>query len=411
MNRIVVLGSGFAGLWSAVGAARALAQFGIARDQVEVTLVNRDAWHTIRVRDYESDLSEVRVPLESVLGPIGVRHHEAEVAHLDFARRQVICSRHANTQALAYDRLVFALGSQIARPAIPGLAQHAFDVDTYDEGARLNAHVESLPARSPSAEQYTALVVGAGLTGIEAATEMVPKLRESIQRANGIADIPKPRVIIADHSPRIGSDMGDEAVPVITQALAWSGIEMRAGVSVAAVDGRGATLSTGERIAAATVIWCTGMRANPLTALFPVEHDRLGRIPVDAFMKVKGMDGVFAAGDSACAMVDDMHASVMSCQHARPMGRFAGYNVVADLLGKAMLPLRIDWYVTVLDLGEWGALYTQGWDRHVVATGQEAKKSKRTINCERIYPPRSGSRDEIFAAAEPLVQQPPRLVQ
>jgi NADH:ubiquinone reductase (H+-translocating) len=409
MNRIVVLGSGFAGLWSAVGAARALEQFGIARDEVEVTLVNRDPWHTIRVRDYESDLSDVRVPLESVLAPIGVRHHEAEVVEFDFSRRQIICSRHGSTQALAYDRLVFALGSQLARPSIPGLAQHAFDVDTYDNGMRLNAHVESLAARSPSAEQYTALVVGAGLTGIEAATEMVTKLRVAIQRTNGIANLSKPRVIIADHRLRIGSDMGDEAVPVIKQALAWSGIEMRTGVSVAAVDGHSATLSTGERIPAATVIWCAGMRANPLTALFPVQHDHLGRIPVDPFMKVKGMDGVFAAGDSAFAMVDDTHVSVMSCQHARPMGRFAGYNVVVDLLGKAMLPLRIDWYVTVLDLGEWGALYAQGWDRHVVATAQAAKKTKRIINCDRIYPPRSGSRDEIFAAAEPVVQQPPGL--
>jgi NADH dehydrogenase len=51
------------------------------------------------------------------------------------------------------------------------------------------------------------------------------------------------------------------------------------------------------------------------------------------------------------------------------MGRFAGNNVVADLVGQPMLPLRIDWYVTVLDLGGWGALYTEGWDREVRVTG------------------------------------------
>ena len=64
----------------------------------------------------------------------------------------------------------------------------------------------------------------------------------------------------------------------------------------------------------------------------------------------------FAAGDSASLLVDGTHTSVMSCQHARPMGRFAGYNVVADLVGEPMLPLQIDWYVTVLDLGPWGAV-------------------------------------------------------
>ncbi len=125
-------------------------------------------------------------------------------------------------------------------------------------------------------------------------------------------------------------------------------------------------------------------------------------------MQVKGVKNVFAAGDDAWARVDDTHVSVMSCQHARPMGRFAGHNVVCDLLEKEMLPLRIEWYVTVLDLGRWGAVYTEGWDREVVSTGEAAKKTKQVINCERIYPPLSGDRREILNAGAPVVQTPPR---
>ncbi len=97
----------------------------------------------------------------------------------------------------------------------------------------------------------------------------------------------------------------------------------------------------------------------------------------------------------------------MSCQHARLMGRFAGHNVVCDLLEKPMLPLRIDWYVTCLDLGPWGAVYTQGWGRRVTVSGKDAKTIKRTINCVRIYPPRSRSRHEIFEWAAAAVQTPP----
>jgi NADH dehydrogenase len=89
------------------------------------------------------------------------------------------------------------------------------------------------------------------------------------------------------------------------------------------------------------------------------------------------------------------------------MGRFAGYNVVCDLVAKPMLPLRIDWYTTILDLGSWGAVYTEGWDRRVVATGAAAKRTKQLINCERIYPPRSGDRRQILDAAAPIVQKPP----
>ena len=93
----------------------------------------------------------------------------------------------------------------------------------------------------------------------------------------------------------------------------------------------------------------------------------------------------------------------MSCQHGRPMGRIAGYNVVSELLGEPMLPLRIPWYVTVLDLGPTGAVYTEGWDRQVAADGAEAKATKRTINTQRIYPPLNGNRDEILAAASPAL--------
>jgi NADH dehydrogenase len=178
-------------------------------------------------------------------------------------------------------------------------------------------------------------------------------------------------------------------------------------VSVAAVDPEGATLTTGERILAATVVWCAGMQAHPLTKLFPVERDRFGRVPVDAFLKVTGMPAEFATGDAAWFPIDGSHSCVMSCQHGRPMGRFAGHNVVCDLLGLPMLPLQIRWYTTILDLGPWGAVCTEGWDRRVATKGAAAKRTKETINRERIYPPRSGDRREIFEAAAPTVQAPP----
>src|SRR6516165_5491302 len=101
-------------------------------------------------------------------------------------------------------------------------------------------------------------------------------------------------------------------------------------------------------------------------------------------------------------MMDATHSSVMSCQHGRPMGRFAGHNVVCDLLNLPLLPLNIDWYTTILDLGPWGAVYTEGWDRHVVAQQAAAKRTKETINRQRIYPPPSRDRRQILDAAAPI---------
>ena len=410
-KQIVVLGGGFAGLWSAVGAARKLDELGLGPADAQVTLINRDAFHCIRVRNYEAGLANVRVPLDEVLGPIGVRRVEADVTGIDPLAKTVSLTARGQPTTFAYDRLVFALGSELARPSIPGLVEQGFDVDTYNTAARLNAHLCELPQRTPSPGRLTVVIVGAGLTGIEAATEMPSKLRAAIDSAGAAVSANQwpPRVLLIDHNPLVGSDMGDEARPVIEQALAGLRIETRLGVSVAAIGPESLTLSTGEEIATSTVVWCAGLRASPLARSLGVPQDHWGRVTVDEFLRVEGVSGVFAAGDVARATLDGTHASVMSCQHGRPMGRFAGHNVVCDLLGQPMLPLHIDWYVTVLDLGPAGALYTEGWDRHVVATGAAAKETKQTINCQRIYPPLTGIRSEILAAAAPIVQGAPSI--
>jgi NADH:ubiquinone reductase (H+-translocating) len=406
MQRIIVLGAGFAGLWAAIGAARARDKAGLDPERIEILVLDHSLHHSIRVRNYEADLTGTRIELKTVLDPIDVRHRQADVTHVDFAARTVDYLADGTPQSTGYDRLICALGSQLVRPAIPGLAAHGFDVDTYVAAKRLDDHIAALPARQKSDGQYTVLVVGAGLTGIEAAAEMPARLRAAIANDPAPGIRPTPRVILADRGPLIGAGMGG-ARPVIGTALEALGVETLAGVSLSAVDEDGGTLTTGQRIPAATVVWCAGMTAHPLAAQFPVQHDGLGRLPVDHFLRIEAVPAAFAAGDIATLTVDDGHQSVMSCQHSRPMGRFAGHNAVCDLLGEPMLALQIPWYTTILDLGAWGAVYTEGWDRHVVATGAEAKRVKEAINQQRIYPPVSGDRQAILDAAAPIVQAPP----
>ncbi|WP_063692463.1 NAD(P)/FAD-dependent oxidoreductase [Bradyrhizobium stylosanthis] len=400
MARIVVLGAGFAGLWAAIAAARKRDEIGAAGRDIEIHLIDRNPYHNIRVRNYEADLSEVALPLGPLLDPIGVTHGLGEVEAIDPAHRQISLVTSGGEATLSYDRLVLALGSEVMRPDIPGLVDHAFDVDTYTAALRLDDHLTSLGRSAPAPGRSTVVVVGAGFTGIEVAAEMPDRLARA-----GITG--SRRIILVDPNPSVGATIGAHARPVIATALTSLDVETRLGVRVVSVEAAGIHLSSGEFIAAQTVIWCAGMRASPLAASFPDARDRLGRLLVDPFMRVADVGGVFACGDVASSVVDGLHPTVMSCQFARPMGRFAGHNVVADLAGQPMLPLRIDWYVTVLDLGSWGALYTEGWDREVRTTGAAAKATKQTINRKRIYPPLTGSKDELFAAAAPTVQAPP----
>ncbi len=396
MPRILVLGAGFAGLWAAIGAARKIDQIGPAASEVEILVVDRNDYHNIRVRNYEVDLSDVTIPLADVLDPIGVNHMRAEVQAVDPSARHVAVETAVGQQCLTYDRLVLTLGSQLVRPAIPGLAVHGYDVDTYVAAARLDAHLEELGKQAPSEGRSTVVVVGAGFTGIEVATEMPAKLDRA--HLSG-----QRRIVLVDPNANVGMTIGEHSRQTIHGALSALGVETRLNVSVISVHANGIKLSSGEFISAKTVVWCAGMQASPVGAAFATERDRHGRLLVDRFMRATGLRHVFAAGDVASSVIDGIHSTVMSCQFARPMGRFAGHNVVADLFSLPMLPLQIDSYVTVLDLGAWGALYTVGWDRH----GASAKMTKQIINRERIYPPRTRSRSDLLAAAAPTIQAPP----
>ncbi len=126
-ERILVLGGGFAGLWSALAAARAREVFDA---DLEIVLLNDTPWHSIRVRNYEVDLSDTRVALDEVLGPVDVHRLQGTVTAIDVRNRRVDYAVDGVARSIGYDRLVFALGSRLARPPIPGLAEHGFDVDT-----------------------------------------------------------------------------------------------------------------------------------------------------------------------------------------------------------------------------------------------------------------------------------------
>ncbi|MBX9824855.1 MAG: FAD-dependent oxidoreductase [Xanthobacteraceae bacterium] len=399
MKRILVLGAGFAGLWSAVGAQKKLRELGVGQ-AVQVTMVNREPFHNIRVRNYEADLSDVCVPLNRVLEPIGVETIVGEVTEIDPSDHAVTVRTGAGVDRLNYDRLVIALGSEVAKPPVPGLDAFGFDVDTFRAAKKLEDHLMALPSKT-SAGRSTVVVVGAGATGIEVAAELPARLAAIFPEGEPC------KVILIDRSPDVAPDMGEEARQVIDRALTQLGIQKMAGATVKTIEEDKVRLSNGAVIPTSTVIWCAGMRASPLAGMLGVKCDMLGRLSVDEFMRASDLTDVFAAGDIANAKINAEHGSVMSCQHGRPMGRFAGHNVVADLLQLPMLPLRIDVYSTCVDLGPAGAVYTRGIIRKLLASGAAAKETKNTINRIRIYPPRTGRAADILAAAAPIVQPVP----
>ncbi|MGV9320014.1 NAD(P)/FAD-dependent oxidoreductase [Streptomyces sp. NPDC003660] len=383
MKNILVIGGGFAGVWSALGAVRTARENGTDPADIQVTLVSSGDDLVIRPRLYEADPESMRVSLDRVLGPVGVRRVAATVTAIDTEGRSVIAlGRDAREIVLPYDRLVLAAGSQVVRPELPG-AEHLLDVDTMGAAARLDHHLKRAAEQPAFEGQFTVVVVGAGFTGLEIATELTERLRElaPVERQDEV------RVVLVERADVVGPELGAGPRPHIDAVLAELGVETRLGVTLDEVRERSVTLSDGEVVPTAATVWTAGMRASDLTGLVPGERDRLGRLLVDDHLRVQSVPGVYAAGDTAAARAEDDHMVTQSCQHAVPLGKFAGRNVAADLLGLDLVPFAPDPYVTCLDLGPAGAVLTSGWDRTVQLTGQEAKELKQRINSEWIYPP------------------------
>lgn len=394
--RLVIIGAGFAGMYAALSAARLRDIKGASPAKLEIALVSPEPTLVVRPRLYEPNPETLTAPLLDVLKAIEVAYVQGRAETIDTKARSVgIVTAEGEKRTLPYDRLVVATGSRLFRPNIPGLAEHGFSVDQLDDAIALDRHLHGLVDRSPSKARDTVVVAGGGFTGIEAATELPARLRAILGKDA------KSRVIIVDRNEAIAPDMGPGPRPVIEDALRKLGVETKLGAGVATLDETGVTLSSGERIESATVIWAAGMRAAPLTAQIPGERDNSGRLIVDRDLRVAGVPGVFATGDAAKAACDDAgNYALMSCQHATRMGAFAGNNAAAELLGMPTKPYHQKAYATCLDLGEAGALFTRGWERKVEMVGAAAKKTKQEINTVWIYPPRA-ERAAALASADP----------
>ncbi|MDF9907775.1 UNVERIFIED_ORG: NADH dehydrogenase [Pseudomonas reinekei] len=347
-QQLLVIGAGFGGLWSALSAARLLDMHD--RQDVEITLLAPQAELRIRPRFYEPDVHSMFAPLDALLDAVNVRFVKGTAERIDEQTGRVGYRDEAGRPAeLPYDRLVLASGSQLSRPPVPGLNEYAFDVDQIESAARLERHLMSLGNQPASRARNTVVVAGGGFTGIETATEMPARLRGVLGADQDV------RVIIVDRGERIAAAMGDGIRPSIVEASEELGIEWITGATVASVDANGVTLADGRHIESHTVIWTVGFRASRLTEQLTGERDGQGRLHVDGNLKVRGQGNVFAAGDVAYAATDDIgNFAAMSCQHAISLGRHAGNNAAADLLGVPPTLYRQPKYVTCLDLGAWG---------------------------------------------------------
>ncbi|KAF9871444.1 hypothetical protein CkaCkLH20_11091 [Colletotrichum karsti] len=389
---IVIIGAGFAGVWSALSAKR-LINLKDKGNAVKVLVVAPEPSLAIRPRLYEANTSNMFHHLGPLFESAGIEFLQGRAETINTTSKSVQV-RSTDNQAVVveYNQLILAAGSSLNRPqSVSGIEEHAFDIDTLDSAAVFDRHLKTLPSLEESTARNTFVVCGAGFSGIELAAELPSRLTH----------INSPKIILVESAEELGPELGPGPRPTIKKALKELGVEVRLGSPVSAVDAEGVELASGERIPAETVIWTAGMRASTLAKQIPGPKDALGRLHVNRFLQTEANYNVFATGDTAFALADtEGHHALMSCQHALQLGRVSGHNAAAAVLGEPMTEYTQAAYNCCLDLGSWGAVITGGWEREVKFTGDKAKRVKEFINQKLIYPPDDAQK--AFDLANPI---------
>jgi NADH dehydrogenase, FAD-containing subunit len=394
---ILILGGGFSGLWGAANAVD------VARENnatLAVTLVSPSEHLIMRPRLYEANPSALRRPLQPLLGPLGIDFVQGTATSISTAEKLVQVQTKVGIRPIRYRKLVLATGSNLSKLPITGAAELSWNVDSYPAAKAFDDHLAALAEAGPDEAANTFVIVGAGMVGIELATE----LRDRIAEHAGHETAERARIELVERGAAVGPLFGDEPRPVIEAAMAAARVNVRLDTEVTQITAESAILRGGEVIPTRSVILAAGMVANDLTMQVPGKRDALGRLYVDETLRVLDVPDVFASGDVANAKVDGSHTALMACQNSQTMGKYVGRNVAADLLGLAYTPYSQADYTTCLDLGRFGALYTEGFERKLVAYGDQvgpreetAKQRKRRINEREIYPPDPGPAEAMLS--------------
>ncbi|MEV7105859.1 NAD(P)/FAD-dependent oxidoreductase [Streptomyces atroolivaceus] len=359
-HRIIVLGAGYTGAIAAGRLAKRL-----RAEDVAITLVNAEPDFVERVRMHQlaagHDLAPR--PFSKMFAGTGVEVRLAKVTAVDVGRRTVAVTEANGTQELEYDSLVYALGSGWDDQGVPGTTEHAHEIAGRPGALRLRERLAGLAAGQP------VLVVGGGLTGLEAATEIAearPDLDVALAARGGLGDWLSPK------------GRGH-----VRKVFAGLGITVHEHTTIAGVEADRVATSDGTSVPAAVTVWTTGFAVHPIAQATALEVTDTGQIVVDRTMRSVSHPDVYAIGDAAMVMGPGDKPLRMSCATGTPAAWQAADAIAARLTGTKVPTTPLRYFNQCISLGRKEGLiqYVTADDRAVRAalTGRFAALYKELV--------------------------------
>jgi NADH:ubiquinone reductase (H+-translocating) len=356
-KRVVILGGGFAGVYTAMALEKALGR----HSDVDLVLVSRENYLV-----FQPMLPEVisgSIGLTDVVSPIRrlakrTELHMRDVEGIDLERKVVVATPGFRPQPhlIPYDHLVLALGTVTDFRGMRGLAEHAFKFKNLVDALALRNHViravrESAIERDPEfrRELLTFVVAGGGFSGVEAIAELNDFVRRMARSFHAI-DPKEIRVVLLHAGDRILPEMAPDLALFAQKILAKRGVEIRFNARLEAATSDAAVLKGGERIATRTIVSTVPAFPHPLLEALPLPKGKGGRLKSTAQLQVEGTTNVWALGDCALVPMTNGELAPPTAQHAIRQAAVAAHNIVATLRGS---PRRT---FTFTGLGKMGSL-------------------------------------------------------
>jgi NADH dehydrogenase len=314
-------------------------------------------------------------------------------------------------RTLQWDRLVVACGSVTRLLSVPGVADHAKGFKSIAEAVYLRDHIlrqlelaEQASDPAERAARSTFVVVGAGYTGTEVVGQGQLLTRDALRQFPGLRP-DEVRWVLLDLAPRVLPGLNPRLSAPAERVLRRRGVDVRLGTTVSEITPTCALLSDGTEIPTRTVVWCVGVRPDPLVETLGLPT-RAGRLVVDECLTVPGHDEIYAAGDVAAVPDPGRPGEItaMTAQHAQRQGELAGINVAASLGHGQARPYRHADKGFVVDLGGSQAVADPF---HVPVTGVVAKAITRGYHLAALPAGRSRVALDWLVdslAGRPLVQ-------
>ncbi|TCO58467.1 NAD(P)/FAD-dependent oxidoreductase [Actinocrispum wychmicini] len=361
-KRILIVGGGYVGLYTALGLQRKLRSL-----EASVTVVDPQPHMTYQPFLPEAAAGSIEprhvvVPLRKVLRRCHVL--TGRVTKIDHgSRTATVEAIDGHRDEIEYDVLISALGSVSRVLPIPGLPEQGIGFKTVGEAIYLRNHVLSrldLAASTDDADLrrklLTFLVIGGGYAGVEALAELEDMARYAIRYYNTISANDM-RWVLVEATGRIMPEVSAKMGVYTVKVLEKRGIEVFLDTRVKTLEGGHIVLDDGTEFDTDTVIWTAGVKANPILQQTDLPLDERGRVRCTAELQVVGLEDAWAAGD--CAGVPDLSrieedptaTCSPSAQHAVRQAKRLVPNVLASLRGRPPKPYFHKYAGSVASLG------------------------------------------------------------